>query len=102
MFYVPPNTFKAARRWQLGVSQQIHAEHLHVWLTVGRVDARTEVVSRAQGPAARVLTQVVKGRRSTEKTGQFIVLTKSDKYGIKKEMKRSPIAMNYLIMVECE
>lgn len=74
------STFKAAGWWQLGVTQQIDAEHLDVWLTVGRVDARAEVVSRAQRPAARVLVHVIKGRRSADKTGQFIDLTNIDKY----------------------
>lgn len=62
MFHVPPSTFKAAGRRQLGVSQQVHAEHLHVWLTVGRVDARAEVVSRTQRPAAGVLTHTLSRR----------------------------------------
>lgn len=80
IFYVSLGTFKAAGWWQLGVTQQIDAEHLHVWLTVGRVDTRAEVVSRTQRPAARVLAHAVKGRGSTDKPGQFIVLTETDTY----------------------
>lgn len=93
------------------MTQQIDAEHLHVWLTVGRVDARAEVVSRAQRPAARVLAHVIKGRRSADKTGQFTDVTKIDKYCKKKlEMKRSPSVMQdspsqcfpFVKFVECQ
>lgn len=92
-FYVSSSTFKAAGWWQLWVTQQIDAEHLDVRLTVRRVDARAEVVSRAQRPAARVLVHVIKGRRSADKTGQFIDLTNIDKYCKKSSKGRGRLVL---------
>lgn len=66
IFNLSSSTFKAARWRQLGVIKQINAEHLHVWLTVGRVDARAEVVSWTQRPAARVLPHMIKRRASAD------------------------------------
>lgn len=48
-------TFKTARRRWLWLTQQIHAENLHIWLTAVGEDTGAEVISWAQGPAARVL-----------------------------------------------
>lgn len=52
MFYL---TFKTAGRWYVGMMQEINTENLHIWLTAVGEDTRAEVVSWAQGPAARVL-----------------------------------------------